>query len=50
MIAGGPAMGAAGHEAVTPELAPVACQNPCRASDLGFYPQRSCSFASPVCS
>jgi hypothetical protein len=24
----------------------VACQNSCRAPDLGFYPRRSCSFAS----
>jgi hypothetical protein len=23
---------------------PVGCQNSCRASDLGFYPRRSCSF------
>jgi hypothetical protein len=29
---------------------PVACQNSCRAPDLGFYPRRSCSFASSTCS
>jgi len=28
----------------------VACQNSCRASDLDFYPQRSCSFASSISS
>ena len=28
----------------------VACQNSCRAPDLGFYPRRSCSFASSTCS
>ena len=28
----------------------VACQNSCRASDLGFYPRQSCSFASSICS
>jgi len=31
-------------------LEPAACQNPCRASDLGFYPRRSCSFASSISS
>jgi hypothetical protein len=30
--------------------APVACQNSCRAPDLGFYPRRTCSFASSTCS
>ena len=29
---------------------PVACQNSCRASDLGFSPRHSCSFASSICS
>jgi hypothetical protein len=29
---------------------PVACQNWFRASDLGFYPRHSCSFASSICS
>ena len=29
---------------------PVACQNSCRASDLGVYPRRSCAFASSTCS
>ena len=28
----------------------VACQNWFRASDLGFYPRHSCSFASSICS
>jgi hypothetical protein len=28
---------------------PVACQNSCRASDLGFYPRHSCSSDSPIC-
>ncbi|HBW18678.1 MAG TPA: penicillin epimerase [Actinobacteria bacterium] len=28
----------------------VGCQNSCRASDLGLYPQHSCSFASSICS
>ena len=28
----------------------MACQNSCRASDLGFYPRHSCSFASSICS
>jgi hypothetical protein len=28
---------------------PVGCQNPRRASDLGFYPRHSCSSASPTC-
>ena len=28
----------------------VGCQNSCRASDLGFYSQHSCSFASSICS
>jgi hypothetical protein len=28
----------------------VRCQNSCRASDLGFYPRRSCSLASSICS
>jgi hypothetical protein len=27
----------------------VACQNSCRAPDLGFYPQHSCSSASFIC-
>ena len=31
-------------------IRPVACQNSCRASDLGFYPRHSCSFASSICS
>jgi hypothetical protein len=31
-----------------PAPGPVACQNSCRASDLGFYPRRSCSFAGTV--
>ena len=29
---------------------PVACQNSGRAPDLGFYPWRSCLFASSTCS
>ena len=29
---------------------PVACQNSCRASDLGFYPRHSCSSDSLICS
>jgi hypothetical protein len=29
---------------------PVTGQNSCRAPDLGFYPRRSCSFASSTCS
>jgi hypothetical protein len=28
---------------------PVVCQNSIRAPDLGFYPRRSCSFASSIC-
>ena len=28
----------------------VACQNSTKAPDLGFYPRRSCSFASSICS
>ena len=26
----------------------MVCQNSCRASDLGFYPRHSCSFASSI--
>jgi predicted nucleic acid-binding protein len=29
---------------------PVACQNSCRASDLGFYPRHSCCSDSLICS
>jgi hypothetical protein len=29
---------------------PVVCQNSTKAPDLGFYPRRSCSFASFICS
>ena len=28
----------------------VACQNSSKAPDLGFYPRRSCSFVSSICS
>ena len=34
----------------SPARCRVACQNSCRAPDLGFYPRRSCSFASSTCS
>ncbi len=33
-----------------PGRTPVACQNSTKAPDLGFYPRRSCSFASSICS
>jgi hypothetical protein len=32
------------------QVSAVGCQNSCRASDLVFYSQHSCSFASSICS
>jgi hypothetical protein len=37
------------YEALAGRVHPVGCQNSRRASDLGFYPRRSCSFGSSTC-
>jgi hypothetical protein len=47
---GGAAGPRACRQATATLMRPVACQNSCTGSDLGFYPGRSCSFASSISS